>query len=510
MSTRPYWLIASLIVFGVVASALPTDSPGSPAGVWAAEDEPASDDKAAESADDAAAPKTPEEKASEPQADSDSEQEYYELFELLADTLDQIERNYVKDIDRRDLMEAAIRGMLTELDPYSNYVEPERVERFRSEVENEFAGVGIQVSVEGGQLKVLSPLVGSPAYEAGLLAGDVILSIDGKSAEGITIDEAVRRVKGPIGSSVTMEVLHPGAMDSQEITVKRGLVVVETVRSDSRNSDQTWDWLFDDDLKIGYIRITSFGRRTAKELQAALQKLKEDDARGLILDLRFNPGGLLSSAIEVSDLFISEGRIVSTEGRNVQPRRWNARQRGTFGELPLVILVNRYSASASEIVAACLQDHGRAAIIGERTWGKGSVQNVIELEGGGSALKLTTASYHRPSGKNIHRYPNMEEDDEWGVQPNEGLEIRLSTAQMRRLAEQRREKDIVRNHQTGDTAEQASNPEEPQDADQAPEDAASSIDLQLDKALEYLREQIRAEPAAEPESQDEPPVAEAA
>ena len=210
------------------------------------------------------------------------------------------------------------------------------------------------------------------------------------------------------------------------MTITREWVHVETVLGDRRKSDDSWDFMLDHDKHIGYIRLTAFSRDTAQDLKKALVELRKEGLKGLILDLRFNPGGLLNSAIEVSDLFIAKGRIVSTKGRNTPERVWDAQKEGTFEGFPMAVLVNHYSASASEIVSACLQDHKRAAVIGERTWGKGSVQNVIELEGGKSALKLTTASYHRPSGKNIHRFPDAKETDEWGVMPDAGYEVRLS------------------------------------------------------------------------------------
>ena len=209
---------------------------------------------------------------------------------------------------------------------------------------------------------------------------------------------------------------------------------METVLGDRRKADDHWEFMYDEKGRIGYIRISAFSQETAKELRTALEDLKRRNVRGLILDLRFNPGGLLRSAIEVSNLFISSGRIVSTKGRNTPERVWDAQDDAIFEGIPMVILVNHYSASASEIVSACLQDHKRAVIMGERTWGKGSVQNIIELENGRSALKLTTAAYKRPSGKNIHRFPNSKDKDEWGVMPDLGYELGLNEQRDPRVA----------------------------------------------------------------------------
>ncbi len=217
-----------------------------------------------------------------------------------------------------------------------------------------------------------------------------------------------------------------------------------TVLGDHYNPDGTWNFFLDPKEKIGYIRLTHFSRHSAEELQAALQQLKKAGMKSLILDLRFNPGGLLSQAIAIVDLFIDKGRIVSTKGKNTPERVWDATESGTYNGFPMAVLINRYSASASEIVSAALQDHKRATIIGERSWGKGSVQNVIEIRGAASALKLTTASYHRPSGKNIHRFPKATEKDEWGVMPNKEYRIRFGLSEMQRYLDYRRDRDILR------------------------------------------------------------------
>jgi len=455
-----------------------------------------------------------------------AEDEDYQLYKLLVDTMDQVERNYVKDIDRRELMEAAIQGVLDKLDPYSSYISPDEISRFRGTVESEFGGIGIQVSNDGGQLQVISPLVGTPAYRAGVLAGDRIVEIQGESTKGWTLDDAVRRLKGKEGTDVKLTVVHSGKAKRIELSITRERIHVETVLGDRRGDNDDWDFMLDPQHQIGYIRVTAFSRDTEREIQKAAEQLQNDELKGLILDLRFNPGGLLTSAIKVSDLFIPDGRIVSTEGRNSPERVWDAHKDDLPTEdVPMVVLVNRYSASASEIVSACLQDHGRAVVMGERTWGKGSVQNVIELEEGRSALKLTTAGYLRPSGKNIHRFDDAEEGDEWGVMPDDGFEMRLGDAEIVGLMEGRRDRDIVRAHNDADDnpegetatdkgetepeeangdgsddgnseatepdadadpdAEEGANAEEESASDEEPEDPPC-IDRQLRMAVEYL------------------------
>jgi carboxyl-terminal processing protease len=479
-------LAAAVIAWATLqgpTAALATDKP--------AKDKPAAAEKAAPRND---------EKSAHPK------DEFYELYQLLADTVDQIDRNYVKEVDRRELIEAAIRGMVAKLDPYSAYIGPEELAQFRSSVDNEFGGIGVQVSTEDGDLTVLSPIFGTPAYRAGVQAGDRIVEIDGRSTEGMQTEDAIRLMKGPDGSKVTIAVVHAGQSKREKFTLARERVHVETVLGDRRTRDDHWDFMFDEKSGIGYIRISAFSLDTAKELRAAMDDLKKRNFRGLVLDLRFNPGGLLRSAIEVSKLYVSKGRIVSTKGRSTPERAWEADGKDVFEGFPMVVLVNRYSASASEIVSACLQDHQRAVIMGERSWGKGSVQNIIELEHGKSALKLTTAAYRRPSGKNIHRFPDAKDKDEWGVMPDLGYELGLDDRETRALATDRRQRDIIAAHATDDKSAAVVRDEplaqsgdsvklesKRQATDKTIKPAAAKkpfADRQLDMAMKYLREQL--------------------
>ncbi|MBA2117872.1 S41 family peptidase [Bremerella alba] len=402
------------------------------------------------------------------------DEEYVELIQLFADTLDQVDRNYVKDVDRRELMEAAIRGVISKLDPYSNYIAPEDLERFKTGVESEFGGIGIQVSTRDGQLVVTSPLFGTPAYEAGIIAGDRITHIEGEETKGLTIDDAIKKLKGPIGTDVTMTVYHPSTFTSEKVTVRRELVQIETVLGDERLEGGTWDFMFDHADKIGYVRVSAFSRHTADDLHQAITRLLDDGMKGLVLDLRSNPGGLLTSAVEICDMFIEEGKIVSTEGRNSPKRVWTAEKDGTLPDFPMVILIDHYSASASEILSACLQDHDRATIVGERSWGKGSVQNIVELEEGKSALKLTTAGYQRPSGEKIHRFEGDTDSDKWGVSPDEGQDVKLSREQKVAYHTYRRMRD-----------QDTIIPHPP-----APQSVLSETDPVLSKGLEHLKAEI--------------------
>lgn len=439
----------------------------------------------------------------------------YKLMQVFVDTFHQVEQNYVKGVERRELVEAAIRGMLTELDPYSNYISPDDLARFDEEVNQEFGGIGIQVNLDPGtrSIVVVSPIPGTPAYNAGIRAGDRIIKIAGKKVSdfetGSELDTAVSLMRGKPGEAIEISYIPATADDvkteakadaaevevsdedeaqvaepktdlsAKTVTVKREIINVATIMGDHYNKDDSWNYFVDEAQKIGYIRLTHFTQKTTQELRDALRALKKKGMRALILDLRFNPGGLLSTATEVSDLFIESGKIVSTKGRNTKERVWTAVKPGTYSDFPMAVLVNRYSASASEIVSASLQDHKRAVVIGERTWGKGSVQNVIELENGSSALKLTTASYHRPSGKNIHRFPNATEDDEWGVIPDEGFVVKFTPEQIRDYMDYRRERDVL-------------NQKDPPKSD--------FVDVQLNKAVEYLTGKLASPDEAQKDS----------
>jgi carboxyl-terminal processing protease len=475
------WLLAIGLVSVPIATLRAAESPAEHPKATAADSPHSENDSAKET----------KEKADKAEADKQAakdEAEFYDLYKALADTVDQVDRNYVKKVDRRELMEAAIKGVLSKLDPYSSYIPPSDAEHFKDTVENQFGGIGIQITMDENQLKILSPLVGTPGYKAGLLAGDRITKIGDESTANLSLDEAVHKLKGDAGTSIKLTVIHPGTSKPLSISVTREVIHIDTVLGDRRKSDDNWDFMLDSDKRIGYIRITTFSRDTAQDLKKAMEELKGRKLKGLVIDLRFNPGGLLTSAVETCDMFLTDGRIVSTEGRNTPKRTWDATKKtNAFIGFPMAILVNHYSASASEIVSACLQDHKRAVVIGERTWGKGSVQNVIELEEGKSLLKLTTASYQRPNGHNIHRFPDSKETDEWGVSPSPGYEVKVSDADMAELLAERRDRDIVPGKKT-----------ETKPSDRA---AAASrngnhhlADRQLQKAIDYLDSELAKAP----------------
>jgi carboxyl-terminal processing protease len=405
---------------------------------------------------------------------------------MLSESIDKIARYYVEPVDRRQLFEGGLRGMLSELDPYSGFIAPDEYNQFNVEIQQHFGGIGIEVGMEDDHLTVLNPIPGSPAYDAGLMAGDVIVSINGENMEGQSLDAAVKLMRGPAGSMVEVDVLHRGESLPQKYKIQRAEIRIESVRGDRRDARGNWSFVLEDHPQIGYIRVLSFGNRTSEDLQAALRSI-EGRVDGLILDLRGNAGGLLTSAVEICDMFLPAGKlIVSTRGRDttLSESFWSERPPLVDPDLPLVVLVDRFSASASEIFAACLQDYRRTTIVGERTWGKGTVQNVIELEGGKSAMRLTTQTYWRPSGENIHRHRDDGPEDAWGVKPLTTEDtIEFSPEQYRAVYEARRKRD----YQNGDSeSNQDPSPTDESSGDASAEDE-SSEDRQLLRAIEVLR-----------------------
>ncbi|MEX0677793.1 MAG: S41 family peptidase [Pirellulales bacterium] len=401
-----------------------------------------------------------------------------------AEVLDTIDRNYVEPVDEQKLFEGALDGVIGKLDEYSAFLSRNDAPQFQQVLDQQYGGIGIEVTLEGAdkQLTVMSPFVGTPAYKAGVRAGDTIVAIDGRSTKNRPLNEIVRWLKGRPGDPVAIEVVRKGHEKPLRFDLVRAKIRVDSVLGDLREPDGTWNFFLPGEDKIGYVRITAFGESTVEEFTAALQWLSARRCRGLILDLRNDPGGLLEAAKAVCDLFLPEGAvIVSTRGRDARIHdEATATGAGEYQSLPLVVLVNDKSASAAEIVAACMQDHKRAAIVGERTWGKGTVQNVIPLEGGRSLLKLTIASYWRPSGKNIHRLESSQDEDEWGVKADPGCELKLDDKQTGELLEQRRQRDVV--HSVGYS------PGEPVPA--PPAGSPADFDPQLTRAVEVLKERL--------------------
>lgn len=329
----------------------------------------------------------------------------YRSLETFANILAIVQRNYVKEVETKKLMTGAIEGMLSSLDPHSSYLTAEAYRELQTETEGRFGGVGLEITVRNGVLTVISPIEGTPAARAGVQPGDQIIEIEDQSTEEIGLGEAVKRLRGPTGSDVTISVRRKGHDKLLKVTITRAVIEINSVRSYS--------------LEPGfhYVRIAQFQDRTSQNMKDALARTRSEgtDIKGLVLDLRNNPGGLLSQAVGVSDLFLESGLIVYTDGRQAQQKqKFSANKEDAHTNFPMVVLVNGGSASASEIVAGALQDHKRALVLGTQTFGKGSVQTILPLDGR-SALRLTTAEYFTPKGRSIH---------ETGIEPDIVMERR--------------------------------------------------------------------------------------
>jgi len=338
-------------------------------------------------------------------------------------------------------------GFLEELDKFSSMIWPNDVANFEKQTMGHFYGIGVQISKDPGEpLKVVTPLAGTPAFAAGIQAGDFIVKVDGKPTEKMSIDKLIKLIMGDKGTAVELTIRRGGSEKVYKIV--RDEIQIRTVKGWRCLPDNSeWDYLVDPDTKIAYIRITQFTGDTDDRIAEVLAKCKKDGVTSVIMDLRFNPGGLLRSARDVSNEFLRSGRIVSTRGRHTQPTDLNASPDGNFLDGDLIVLVNQYSASAAEIVSGALQDWKRARIVGQRSYGKGSVQNVISLSSHSALLKLTTAHYYLPKGRLLHRSPGAKD---WGVDPD--VEVFLSPRETRRWLDIRRKTDILLDGQQGQLA----------------------------------------------------------
>ncbi len=325
--------------------------------------------------------------------EADASKSVYQQLDLFGDIFERIRAQYVEEVEEADLIEAAINGMLTSLDPHSSYLPPKDFDDMQVQTRGEFGGLGIEVTQEDGFVKVVSPIDGTPADEAGIEAGDFITHVDGESVLGMTLDEAVELMRGPVGSEISITVVREDIDEPFDVTIVRDTITLTAVRS-----------RLEGDTVV--LRITTFNDQTFPNLEQGLQDMVEDaggmdNVNGVVLDLRNNPGGLLTQAIKVSDAFLDAGEIVSTRGRDsADSERYNATDGDLAGGKPIVVLINGGSASASEIVAGALQDHRRAVVVGTKSFGKGSVQTIIPLKGDG-AMRLTTSRYYTPSGRSI-------------------------------------------------------------------------------------------------------------
>ncbi len=379
-------------------------------------------------------------------------------IDLLIDMRHELATEYVDEPDQELMVEGAINGMIEALDdPYTQYFPMEEFQQFTESVRGEFFGIGAEVTIENNRLHIITPLEDSPAWNAGVMADDTVLEIDGTDTLDLPINDAIKLLKGPKGTDVTIRVRHANGEEA-DLTITRDRIEVQTVRGFGRDAEHRYAFWLDAERKIGYVRLTQFSERTADEFIEVLQQLKDQGMKGLILDMRFNPGGLLDAAVKISDLFLTEGQtIVSVRGRVVPEQVFKATARTMFPDLPVVVLANSFSASASEIVAGALSDNDRALFVGERTFGKGSVQQIKMLDGGQGALKITNAYYYLPSGRNIHRR-NKGEGEPWGVDPTDGAYVAMDAEARREMLETRRDRDVI-DEQNGNAEKPAASPE---------------------------------------------------
>jgi len=403
-------------------------------------------------------------------------QDIYKYLEVFNQAMDLIEKNYVKEIDSKTLIYGAIQGMLSHLDPHSVHLPPEYFKEMKLDLTGKFGGLGIEIGIRQGRLTIISPIEDTPAWKAGLKAGDVILKINGESTEGMSLMDAVKRLRGKKGTSVTITVYRKEWEEPKDITIVRDIIKIKSVKKVELI-----------DQKYGYIRLATFNENTASELHQAMRLLldrkahKEQKLAGLILDLRNNPGGPLEQALEVADAFLSEGPIVSIRGRTPtsESKTYYAHKQNTYTGFPMIVLVNAGSASASEIVASALQDAGRAIILGTRTYGKGSVQALYTLKDG-SGLKLTTAYYYTPRGSTIQG-EGIKPDiivEELSPEEQEILEKERKEAEEKRL----REEKLPRYIHPEEVKPEEEKPKEEEEFEQE-----ILKDYQLRRAVELLR-----------------------
>jgi carboxyl-terminal processing protease len=385
-----------------------------------------------------------------------AENETYSDLKIFAEVVSLIQKNYVEELNAKDIIYGAIRGMLSTLDPHSAFMPPDVYKEVQVDTKGEFGGLGIQIGMKDGKLTVIAPIDGTPADRAGIKAGDIIVTIDGETTKNMTMTDAVQKMRGPKGTQVNLSIQREGKGETIDLTLIREVIKIESVKHRLLEAG------------IGYIRISQFQEQTGKDLSNAIRKLQAEKIRSLILDLRNNPGGLLTSAVETTEQFLPSGKlIVYIKGRDGKKDEYISGGKGTLDNLPMIVLVNEGSASASEIVSGALQDWGRAVILGDETFGKGSVQTILPLSDG-SGLRLTTAKYYTPNGRSIQNT---------GITPD--ILVKIARQEQ---APTLREKDLE-GHLKNEGQEQTTTrfslpPAQPQ---------AENEDIQLNRAVELLK-----------------------
>lgn len=421
------------------------------------------------------------EKAKKPENKAEQSASVYKYLNIFSETLKRARTDYVEDVSEAKLIEYAINGMLSSLDPHSSYLDAETFKDMREQTKGEFGGLGIEVTMDNGWIKVISPIDDTPAFKAGLQAGDYITHIDGTTVLGETLTQAVEKMRGPVNSKVKLTIRRKNK-EPFDVTLTRDNIKIRSVKTEEK------------DPSVGYIRISSFSETTTDDIKKAIAKIQKENPDGLsgyVLDLRNNPGGLLDQAVSVADLFLEEGEIVSTRPRRAEEmQRYNATKGDITKNKPIVVLINEGSASAAEIVSGALQDHKRAVIVGMRSFGKGSVQTVIPVTGFG-AIRLTTARYYTPSGRSIQA-KGIEPDIEippghveyYALRSDDFAEATLPNA----LAKQDEDKaSVAKNKTLKDKKAKKKKEKEPDPFDEKPKEEKKPEDYQLDRAIDIVK-----------------------
>ncbi len=400
-----------------------------------------------------------------PASVSAASSETYEQLELFGDIFERVRAEYVEQVDDAELIEAAINGMLSSLDPHSSYLNAKNFQEMQVQTRGSFGGLGIEVTMEKGLVKVITPIDDTPAYRAGVMPGDLITHLDQEPVFGLTLTEAVERMRGPVDSTLEVTIRRPSVDEPFDVVITRAVIKLQSVR-----------WRAEGDT--GYVRITNFSEATARDVKKAVAELKEelgDTLEGYVLDLRNNPGGLLDQAVQVSDLFLERGEIVSTRGRSQgNISRYNAKRGDISGGKPIIVLVNGGSASAAEIVAGALQDHNRAIVMGTTSFGKGSVQTVTPLQGHG-ALRMTTSRYYTPSGQSIQAR---------GIDPD--ISVAQAHIEEIDLGPRRTEASLPNRLDSEEAPDAEDGATRNEDEGEASSDDAAPEDYQLTRALDLL------------------------
>jgi carboxyl-terminal processing protease len=403
---------------------------------------------------------------------------------FVAEGLTSIQQYSLESVPPSELFDGAMRGMVDVLhnhgDLHSQYFDEAKANPLRSEIHQQFGGVGVRIGFKGDPRRLAitsAPDAGSPAARAGLERGDWIIAIDERPTAGMDMNDVVSLIRGEPGTKVQFTIEHRPEKNQRTVELVREVIQIESVLGDRRDKDGNWQFRLESDPKIAHVRITSFGDRTAMEFASVMQRLTEDGITGIVLDLRDNAGGSLDAAVAVCEMLLPAGRtIVETRGHGeALIRRYSTKGDGRYQNLPIAVIVNQNTASAAEIVAACLQDDGRAVVVGQRSYGKGTVQQLLPLESGKSLLKLTWASFWRPSGANIHRAAGASEEANWGVLPDAGYELKLSLEEYKAYQAYRDKRDGFDEAESNDSEKRNET------------NTANFVDKQLQVAVEYLR-----------------------